>query len=191
MARIVFTPNLSRHVDCPAAEADGATVREALEAVFRANERLRGYVLDDQSGVAPPHGDRRRRQAAARPRPFERPHFRRQRHLRPAGFVRRVAEEAHERQAGRVDTQGFVLGRTRQGRLAGRAGRLPRRQRHPRAPRPAQRLRLRRAQSRPFRRQAASPGERRLEGDRRARLSAEAGRPRSTATAGARIFPTA
>ncbi len=51
MARIVFTPNLSRHIDCPATEADGATVREALESVFRANERLRGYVLDDQSGL--------------------------------------------------------------------------------------------------------------------------------------------
>ena len=51
MARIVFTANLQRHVDCPAAEAQGATVREALDAVFRANERLRGYVLDDQQAL--------------------------------------------------------------------------------------------------------------------------------------------
>ncbi len=51
MARIVFTANLERHIDCPASEADGATVREALDAVFRANERLRGYVLDDQSAL--------------------------------------------------------------------------------------------------------------------------------------------
>ena len=51
MARIVFTANLERHVDCPAAEVEGATVREALENVFRSNERLRGYVLDDQSAL--------------------------------------------------------------------------------------------------------------------------------------------
>ena len=51
MARIVFTANLQRHVDCPPAEAEGATVREALEAVFRMNERLRGYVLDDQQAL--------------------------------------------------------------------------------------------------------------------------------------------
>jgi sulfur-carrier protein len=51
MARIVFTANLQRHIDCPATEAEGATVREALEAVFRMNERLRGYVLDDQQAL--------------------------------------------------------------------------------------------------------------------------------------------
>jgi len=51
MARIAFTANLERHVDCPQAEADGVTVREALETVFRSNPRLRGYVLDDQSAL--------------------------------------------------------------------------------------------------------------------------------------------
>jgi molybdopterin synthase sulfur carrier subunit len=51
MARVVFTANLKRHVDCPQTEADGATVREALENVFRSNDRLRGYVLDDQSAL--------------------------------------------------------------------------------------------------------------------------------------------
>jgi molybdopterin synthase sulfur carrier subunit len=51
MARIVFTANLQRHIDCAANEAEGATVREALEAVFRTNERLRSYVLDDQSAL--------------------------------------------------------------------------------------------------------------------------------------------
>ncbi len=51
MPRIVFTANLQRHIDCPPAEAEGATVGEALEAVFRSNERLRGYVLDDQSAL--------------------------------------------------------------------------------------------------------------------------------------------
>jgi sulfur-carrier protein len=51
MARVVFTANLQRHVDCPQAESEGSTVREALESVFRSNERLRGYVLDDQSAL--------------------------------------------------------------------------------------------------------------------------------------------
>ena len=51
MARVFFTSNLKRHVDCPQTEADGATVREALDNVFRRNQRLRGYVLDDQSAL--------------------------------------------------------------------------------------------------------------------------------------------
>ena len=51
MARIVFTANLQRHVDCPPVETEGRTVREALEAVFRTNERLRGYLLDDQQAL--------------------------------------------------------------------------------------------------------------------------------------------
>ena len=51
MARVIFTTNLRRHVDCPAVEAEGATVREALDVAFRSNERLRGYVLDDQSAL--------------------------------------------------------------------------------------------------------------------------------------------
>jgi sulfur-carrier protein len=48
MARVVFTQNLQRHVACPPTEAAGATVRAVLDAVFAANPRLRGYVLDDQ-----------------------------------------------------------------------------------------------------------------------------------------------
>jgi len=51
MARVVFTANLQRHVDCPQTDADGATVREALDDVFRRNERLRGYILDDQAAL--------------------------------------------------------------------------------------------------------------------------------------------
>ena len=49
MARVVFTANLRRHVDCPEIEADGATVREVLDSVFAKHDRLRGYVLDDQA----------------------------------------------------------------------------------------------------------------------------------------------
>ena len=51
MVKVVFTPNLMRHLDAPAAEVDGATVRAALEAVFADNPRLRDYVLDDQGAV--------------------------------------------------------------------------------------------------------------------------------------------
>jgi hypothetical protein len=47
MPTVNFTPNLARHVDCPGTEAPGATVAEVLDAVFAANPRLRGYVLDE------------------------------------------------------------------------------------------------------------------------------------------------
>lgn len=51
MPRVSFTPNLNRHLDCPAADVEGATLRETLEAVFVDNPRLRGYVLDDQAAI--------------------------------------------------------------------------------------------------------------------------------------------
>jgi hypothetical protein len=51
MPRVVFTPNIQRHVACPEAEAAGATVREVLDAVFVANPQARGYVLDDQKAL--------------------------------------------------------------------------------------------------------------------------------------------
>jgi sulfur-carrier protein len=51
MAKVVFTTNLRRHVDCPTVDVPGGTVREVLDQVFAANERLRGYVLDDQAAL--------------------------------------------------------------------------------------------------------------------------------------------
>lgn len=51
MPRVVFTPNLQRHVEAPPAEAAGVTVREVLEAIFAGNPRLRGYILDDQGSA--------------------------------------------------------------------------------------------------------------------------------------------
>jgi molybdopterin converting factor small subunit len=51
MARVHFTANLQRHVPCPPAEVAGETVRAVLDAVFAANPRARGYVLDDQGAV--------------------------------------------------------------------------------------------------------------------------------------------
>ena len=48
MPRVVFTPNLERHIAAPPKDAEGATVRQVLESVFADNPRLKGYVLDDQ-----------------------------------------------------------------------------------------------------------------------------------------------
>jgi molybdopterin synthase sulfur carrier subunit len=51
VARVVFTPNLQRHVACGPAEAEGATVREVLDKVFHENDQVRSYVLDDQQAL--------------------------------------------------------------------------------------------------------------------------------------------
>jgi hypothetical protein len=51
MAKVVFTPNVQRHVACPEAEVPGRTVREVLEHVFAENPQARGYVLDDQAAL--------------------------------------------------------------------------------------------------------------------------------------------
>jgi molybdopterin synthase sulfur carrier subunit len=51
MAKVLLTPNVQRHVGCPAAEAAGQTVREVLDNVFTGNPQARGYVLDDQSAL--------------------------------------------------------------------------------------------------------------------------------------------
>ena len=51
MAKVAFTQNIQRHVDCPPAEAHGRTVREVLDKVFADNPRARSYVLDDQQAL--------------------------------------------------------------------------------------------------------------------------------------------
>ena len=51
MARVIFTANLRRHVDCSETVAEGESVREVLDGVFASQQRLRGYVLDDQSAL--------------------------------------------------------------------------------------------------------------------------------------------
>jgi sulfur-carrier protein len=51
VACIAFTPNLARHVSCPASEAAGHTVGEVLGVIFAANPVLASYVLDDQGAV--------------------------------------------------------------------------------------------------------------------------------------------
>ena len=48
MPKVHFTPHLRRHLDAGSLDVDGKTVRDALDAVFRENPRMRSYVLDDQ-----------------------------------------------------------------------------------------------------------------------------------------------
>lgn len=47
MPSVRFTRNIQRHVECPTLEVSGATLHDVLNAYFAANERARGYVLDD------------------------------------------------------------------------------------------------------------------------------------------------
>jgi hypothetical protein len=51
MVRVVFTPNIQRHIACPSCAVAGRTVGEALESVFATNARARGYVLDDRGAL--------------------------------------------------------------------------------------------------------------------------------------------
>jgi molybdopterin synthase sulfur carrier subunit len=51
MARVAFTRNIQRHVECGEVDAAGDTVRDVLEVVFADNPRARSYVLDDQSAL--------------------------------------------------------------------------------------------------------------------------------------------
>ncbi len=51
MAKVFFTSNLRRHVDCSTMEAGGVTVAEVLAQVFAAQDRLGHYVLDDQGAL--------------------------------------------------------------------------------------------------------------------------------------------
>ena len=47
MTRVVFTSHLKRHVDCPDCDAQGGTVREALNDVFSRNRPVEGYIVDE------------------------------------------------------------------------------------------------------------------------------------------------
>ncbi|MEQ1715323.1 MAG: hypothetical protein ABL907_04965 [Hyphomicrobium sp.] len=48
MPRVTFGSAIQRHVAIEPLSVMGTTVREALDETFRAEPRLRGYVLDDQ-----------------------------------------------------------------------------------------------------------------------------------------------
>jgi len=51
VATIAFTPALQRFLRAPDAHVEGATVAEALQAVFAERPALRGYLLDDQGAL--------------------------------------------------------------------------------------------------------------------------------------------
>lgn len=51
MAHIFFAASIQRHIATPEREVDARTLGEALEAVFAAQPRLRGYILDDQGAL--------------------------------------------------------------------------------------------------------------------------------------------
>ena len=51
MARVTFTANLQRFVECPPLQANGRTVREVLDAAFAVHERARGYILDEHGAL--------------------------------------------------------------------------------------------------------------------------------------------
>jgi sulfur-carrier protein len=48
MARVVFTSNLQRHVNCAETQVAAGTLHDALAQVFAAQPQARGYVLDEQ-----------------------------------------------------------------------------------------------------------------------------------------------
>jgi len=51
MPRVSFTTALRRFLPASSAEVAGATVGDALTAIFAAQPGLRGYVLDDQGAL--------------------------------------------------------------------------------------------------------------------------------------------
>ena len=51
MTRVVFTPNLNRHLQVRPLDVAANSVRDALEGAFQALPGLRGYVLDDQGAL--------------------------------------------------------------------------------------------------------------------------------------------
>jgi hypothetical protein len=51
MPTVLFTSALQRFLPVPSAQVAGATIGEALTAVFASEPRLRGYVLDDQGAL--------------------------------------------------------------------------------------------------------------------------------------------
>ena len=53
MAKLVFTQQLRRFTDVPEIDTPAIMLRDALEAAFAANARLRGYILDEQGHLRP------------------------------------------------------------------------------------------------------------------------------------------
>lgn len=53
MAHVVFTQQLRRFIETPELDVEAGCLRDALDAVFAAHPRLRGYVLDEQGHMRP------------------------------------------------------------------------------------------------------------------------------------------
>lgn len=51
VVRVEFAKAFRRHVDCPAAQVEGQTVRAALDAYFDRFPSVRSYVVDDGGAV--------------------------------------------------------------------------------------------------------------------------------------------
>ena len=51
MVHIFFAASIQRHIATPEREIEARTLRDALEAVFADQPRLRGYILDDQGSL--------------------------------------------------------------------------------------------------------------------------------------------
>lgn len=51
MVHIFFAASIQRHIATPEREVEARTLGDALEAVFAAQPRLRGYILDDQGSL--------------------------------------------------------------------------------------------------------------------------------------------
>ena len=51
MPSVAFTTALQRFLPAPGAQVAGATVAEALAAIFAVRPALRGYLLDDQGAL--------------------------------------------------------------------------------------------------------------------------------------------
>ncbi len=48
MPKVVFTQQLKRFTEVPEIDTSATQLRDALEAAFAVNPRLRGYILDEQ-----------------------------------------------------------------------------------------------------------------------------------------------
>ena len=51
MVEVVFAKAFRRHVECPPASVDGATIGDVLAAYFVDHPQVRGYVVDDGGAV--------------------------------------------------------------------------------------------------------------------------------------------
>ncbi|PRF44254.1 MoaD/ThiS family protein [Burkholderia multivorans] len=51
MAHLFFAASIQRHIETPERDVDAHSLSEALDAVFREQPRLRGYIVDDQGAL--------------------------------------------------------------------------------------------------------------------------------------------